>query len=142
MRATACPIAEERDLDIGRFDYQAERKAFIAVKLSARTRSGYSGALRVFEEWLGHHAVAPTDLTPVLAAQFIRDLQTEPRKDPFGIAHPRTDISVRAIITACSSFYSHLERRDGEIRNPFRGILAAGSGSAPEQSPRRATIVG
>lgn len=111
-------------MNLESFDYQAERKFFISIKRSAGTRSTYSGALRVFEEWLERKALLFTEITPGLAADFVRDLKAEGPKNSSGAEHPRTAIRVQGIVTACSSFYSHLERRFAEIRNPFRGIRA------------------
>ena len=105
-------------------DYEAERRAFLYVKRSASTRSAYGNALRVFEAWLASKALTPIDLTPSLASDFIRDLRTDVRKNQSGREHPRSANFVRAIVTACSSFYTHLELHYAEITNPFRGIRA------------------
>jgi len=116
-------------LNLERFDYQAERKFFISVKRSAGTRSNYSGALRIFEDWLKRKALAITEITPQLAADFVRDLKAERRKDFSGQEHPRTTMRVRAIVTACSSFYTHLQRHFAEIRNPFLDTPAVWRGT-------------
>jgi len=106
-------------------DYEAERKFFIAVKLTPHTRSAYSGALRILERWLERRALSLTDLTPGLALEFIRGLKDEKRMDSSGRAQPRTRKSVQSIVTACSSFFTHLERRFADVHNPFRGTWKA-----------------
>jgi len=111
-------------VEAGLIDFEAERKVFLYVKRSASTRSAYRNALRIFEEWLARKGLAPIDLTPGLALDFIQDLRSEARADQSGMGHPRSANIVRTIVTACSSFYTHLERRYAEIRNPFRGIQA------------------
>jgi integrase len=59
----------------------------------------------------------PTEssLTPRLADDFIRDLRARSGKDAD---------STCLVVSACSSFFSFLERRFDEIRNPFRGSRA------------------
>jgi site-specific recombinase XerD len=112
-------------LSAASIDYEAERKFFIAVRLTSHTRSAYSGALNVLERWLERKDLALTDLTPGLAREFIRDLKAEKKKDLSGRAQPRTKKSVQSIVTACSSFFTHLERRFADVRNPFRGTWKA-----------------
>ena len=110
-------------LQTKRFDYQAELKFFISVKPSASTRSSYSGSLRILEDWLARKSLAPADVTPDLAAQFIRYLREENIRDSSGRPKRRASNSVRSVVVACSSFYANLEKRFAELKNPFRGIL-------------------
>ena len=55
------------------------------------------------------------NLTPRLADDFIRDLRAMSGRDAD---------SMRLVVSACSSFFTFLERRFDEIRNPFRGSRA------------------
>jgi integrase len=57
----------------------------------------------------------PSDITPRLADDFIRDLRAMTGRDAD---------TVRLTVAACSSFFSFLERRFAEIKNPFRGSRA------------------
>jgi site-specific recombinase XerD len=102
-------------VDPGHVDYPAERAIFISVKPSLRTQGAYRRALVVFEEWLGRKNLALRAVTPVLAADFIKDLRTRG-------AH---DNAVQSIVTACSSFYTFLGRRFPDIGNPFQGAAQA-----------------
>jgi site-specific recombinase XerD len=109
-------------MDMDHFDYPAEWKAFIAIKPSRRTQGAYNRSLLVFEQWFKDRSLALADITPDLAADFIRDLRTVGRRGSSGPGRPLTANAIRAIITACSSFYSFLEGRfPDKIRNPFRG---------------------
>lgn len=112
-------------MNLERVDFQAERKAFISVKRSRSTRGAYSGALRLFEEWMERNALDISDVTPGHAADFIHGLRVRGWKDSAGTGHECTAGRIRLIVTACSSFYTHLESRFDGIRNPFHGLLAA-----------------
>jgi integrase len=98
-----------------RVDWQAEREAFLSDARSTHTREAYARALDNLGTWLELHALAAANLTPRLADDFIRDLRAMSEKDAD---------SVRLTVSACSSFFSFLERRFDEIRNPFRGSRA------------------
>lgn len=102
-----------------RLDYQAEKLFFISVKRSPATRSQYKGALRIFEDWLRRKDFSITELTPERAADFIRHLETRTWPGSGGPGHVRTAMRVRAIVSACSSFYSHLHKHFPELGNPF-----------------------
>ena len=116
------------------FDYQAELKFFISVQPSVNTQSSYKGSLSIFEDWLARRSLAPTDVTPDLAAEFIRCVREEKMKDSSGKPKMRAPNSVRSIVNACSSFYTHLEKRFAEIRNPFRSVQWRAAASVHERS--------
>ena len=116
------------------FDYQAELMFFISVQPSAHTQSSYKGSLRILEDWLARKSLAPADFKSDLAAEFIRYVREGNMKDSSGKPKLRAPNSVRSIVTACSSFYTHLEKRFGEIRNPFRGIQSEDAASMRERA--------
>ena len=105
------------------FDCQAELRFFISVKPSAHTRSSYAGSLRILEDWLARRSLAFPDVTPDLAAEFIRYVKDERIKDPSGRPKRRESNSVRSVVVACNCFYASLEKRFAQFRNPFRGVL-------------------
>jgi len=96
-------------------DWQAEREAFLSDCRSTHTREAYARALEHLGAWLELHNLPAANLTPRLADDFIRDMRAMSGKDAD---------SVRLTVSACSSFFSFLERRFDEIRNPFRGSRA------------------
>jgi hypothetical protein len=98
-----------------RLDWQAEREAFLSDSKSSHTREAYGRALEQLTTWLELHNLPPSSLTPRLADDFIRDMRAMSGRD--------TD-SVRLTVLTCSSFFTFLERRFDEIRNPFRGSRA------------------
>ena len=98
-----------------RVDWKAQRDAFLSDAHSRHTREAYGRALDHLGTWLELHALPASRLTPRLADDFIRDLRAMSGKDAD---------SVRLTVSACSSFFSFLDRRFDEIRNPFRGSRA------------------
>ena len=98
-----------------RVDWQTEREAFLSDARSNHTREAYARALEHLGTWLELHAVPAANLTPRLADDFIRDLRAMSGRDAD---------STPLVVSACSSFFSFLERRFDEIRNPFRGSRA------------------
>jgi hypothetical protein len=98
-----------------RVDWQAEREAFLTDAKSTHRREAYTRALDHLGKWLELHALPASSLTPRLADDFIRDLRAMSGRDAD---------STRLVVSACSSFFSFLERRFDEIRNPFRGSRA------------------
>lgn len=117
--ATATVIDElkaemHRALLAARVNWAEEAEAFIDEKNSRHTKIAYKRALDRFFAWLTRKNLSPLDLTPRLADDFIRSVRAE-GKD--------TDTS-RLYIAAASSFYTFLERRFDEVRNPFRGTKA------------------
>jgi integrase len=97
-----------------RTDWNAEAAAFLSDKKSTHTRDAYGSALRRFFAWLGRKNLSPADITPRLADDYIRDLRAEGKDAD----------SSRLYIAAVSSFFTFLERRFDELRNPFRGTKA------------------
>lgn len=117
--ATATVIDElkaemRRSLLAARINWNEELQAFLDEKNSRHTKIAYKRAVDYFLGWLARKRMTPIDLTPRLADDFIRSIRGE-GKD--------SDTS-RLYIAAVSSFYTFLERRFDEIRNPFRGTKA------------------
>jgi integrase len=98
-----------------RVDWKAESEAFLSDARSSHTRDAYARALDHLGKWLELRALPGSSLTPRLADDFIRDLRAMSGRDAD---------STRLAVSACSSFFSFLERRFDEIRNPFRGSRA------------------
>jgi site-specific recombinase XerD len=109
-------------MNLERIDLHAEREVFIYIKRTKSTRAAYSSALRIFEEWLVRKSLALSDITPRLASDFISDVKENGWTDSSGTRHATTANKARAIVAACSSFYTHLEGRFTGIKNPFRGV--------------------
>ena len=97
-----------------RTDWQNEAEAFLFDKQSIHTRKAYETALGMFFAWLERKRLSPADITPRLADDFIRDLR----------AKGKDADSCRLYVAGVSSFYTFLERRFDEIKNPFRGTKA------------------
>ena len=76
----------------------------------------------MLEDWLARKSLAHADVTSDLAAEFVRYVREEKMKDSSGRPKLRASNSVRAIVIACSSFYTHLENHFAEMKNPFRGV--------------------
>lgn len=97
-----------------RTDWQNEAEAFLSDKQSIHTRKAYETSLGMFFAWLERKRLSPADITPRLADDFIRDLR----------AKGKDADSCRLYVAGVSSFYTFLERRFDEIKNPFRGTKA------------------
>ncbi len=97
-----------------RVNWAAETDAFLSDCRSPKTADAYRRALLRLASWLQHKSLTHADLVPRLADDFIRD-QRAGRGD--ADTH-------RLTISACSAFYTFLERRYDEVRNPFRGTRA------------------
>ncbi|MFP3042046.1 site-specific integrase [Treponema primitia] len=98
-------------------DYEAEKIIFLnnaGKSKSKHTRIGYSAALTSLETWAGRAGINPLALSPAQADDYIYSLKGE----------GRASSSIRRDISAASSFYSFLERRHKNIKNPFRGTKA------------------
>ena len=93
----------------------SERDAFLSDARSGHTREAYARALDYLGKWLELHNLPAANLTPRTAEDFIRDMRAMSGKDAD---------SVRLTVSACSSFFTFLERRFDEICNPFRGSRA------------------
>ena len=98
-----------------RVDWHAEREAFLSDARSTHTAEAYRRSLDHLGAWLELHNLPAANLTPRLADDFIRDMRAMSGKDAD---------STRLVVSACSSFFTFLERRFDEIRNPFRGSRA------------------
>ena len=81
---------------------------------SIETRRTYEGCLHTFAAWCIQKDLDPLLLSPSLADAFAKDLTTK----------GKAPATVRKIISGVSAFYSFLERRFDEIKNPFRGTQA------------------
>ena len=95
--------------------YEGEKGAFLASagKTGSRhTRRGYGAALGRLEAFAGRIGAAPLELTPAQADDFIYSLRG------------RSAASVRLDAAACSSFFTFMERRHANLKNPFRGTKA------------------
>ena len=103
-----------RALLSARINWNSEVQAFLSDKRSLHTRTAYERAIRMLFSWLDRKHLSPADLTPRLADDFIRDIRAEGKDAD----------SSRLYIAAASSFFTFLERRFDEIRNPFRGTKA------------------
>ena len=106
-----------READLARIDYQAERQRFLTRASrtgSAHTLRAYRTALDRLEAWAERERIAPLELTPALADDWI-----ESEKAAGG-----SPASVALRVAACSAFFTWLERRHGDLRNPFRGTRA------------------
>ena len=97
-----------------RINWGAEASAFLSDKNSPHTREAYHRALNSLFSWIGRKNLSPADITPRLADDYIRDLRAEGKDAD----------SSRLYIAGASSFFTFLERRYDEIRNPFRGTKA------------------
>lgn len=96
-------------------DWRAEREAFLLDVRSARTAEAYRRAVDHLGTWLELHNLPAANLTPRLADDFIRDIRAISGRDAD---------TVRLVVSARSSFFTFLECRFDEIRNPFRGSRA------------------
>jgi integrase len=97
-----------------RIDLTKEIGLFLADQRSDHTRRAYRSALLTFQGWLTSQGLHPAELTPGQADGFIRDQR----------ALGKDADTVRLRVSSISSFYSFLERRYSEVRNPFRGTRA------------------
>ena len=80
---------------------------------SKHTRVAYKIALDRLNAWAERQKINILELTPALTDDYIYSLRGE-----------RSAASIRLDISAASSFFSWLERRHAEIKNPFRGTKA------------------
>jgi len=94
-----------------RVNLDEETGRFLEDQRSIHTRRAYASALSGFRTWLKVQHLQAAGLTPAQADDYIRELKAEGKDDD----------TARLRIAALSSFYTFLERRYAEIRNPFRG---------------------
>lgn len=103
-----------RKVTAARINWEEEKTAFLSDCRSDRTRDVYRRGLKRLSSWMEHKGITPADLSPRLADDYIRYLRA-------GTGDADTH---RVVVSACSAFFTFLERRFDEIRNPFRGTRA------------------
>lgn len=111
--------------DLERVPYEEERETFLqraGRTGSVHTRTAYRSALDRLDEWCKRQGICTLELTPARADDWIESLKAE------GLAPS----SIGLMVAAASSFWTWLERRHAELRNPFRGTR-----SRPAKRPRR-----
>src|SRR5208337_19188 len=111
--------------DLERVDYRAEREKFVSRASrtgSERTKQLYSDALDKLEAWCKKQGISTLELTPALADDWIESVKAE----------GKAASTIRLMVAAASSFWTWLERRHTELRNPFRGTRAR-----PLNKPKR-----
>lgn len=117
------------EADLARIDYQAERKRFLERASrtgSAHTIRAYRAALGRLDAWCSARAISPLELTPARADDWI-----ESEKAAGG-----SPATVGLRVAAVSAFWTWLERRHSDLRNPFRGTR-----SRPAKKARRTLAV-
>ena len=115
--------------DLERIDYPVERETFISRASrtgSARTKDLYRRALGRLEAWCSAQGISPLELTPARADDWIADLRGQ----------GRAPATVNLDVAAASAFWTWMERRHAELRNPFRGTRAR----PPRKAARKLAI--
>jgi site-specific recombinase XerC len=118
-----------READLARIDYSAECQRFLQRSSrsgSHHTLRSYRTAIGHLDAWCSREGISPLDLTPATADDFIENEKATG-------ASPAT---VLLRVAAASSFWTWLERRHAELRNPFRGTR-----SRPARMARRRLAV-
>jgi site-specific recombinase XerD len=118
-----------READLAGIDYQAERKRFLERASrtgSAHTLRAYRAALGHLETWCSAQAISPLELTPARADDWINAEK----------ASGGSPATVQLRVAAASAFWTFLERRHSDLRNPFRGTR-----ERPRRKPKRALAV-
>ena len=111
--------------DLEKIPYRQERALFIQRSSrtgSERTRKLYAGALDRLDDWCKRQGFATLQLTPARGDDWIESLKAEGKA-------PST---VNLDVAAASAFWTWMERRHTELRNPFRGTRAR-----PPKKPKR-----
>lgn len=102
----------KRRVKLEKIDYQSERAKFIeraGKTKSAHTRRAYSWALARLEAWCAAEHIAPLELTPALADDWIA-------------SEKGSSATVRLAVSGASAFWTYLERATNhKVINPFRG---------------------
>jgi site-specific recombinase XerD len=104
----------KKAVDLERIDYSAERDRFIERASrtgSPRTRKLYAAALGRLEAWCSVQSITVLELTPARADDWIAELKSQ----------GRSPATVRLEVSGASAFWTWMERRHPELRNPFRG---------------------
>jgi site-specific recombinase XerD len=106
-----------RAAELEKIPYRAERDLFLSRASrtgSAHTRKNYQAALDRLETWSKVQGISPLELTPARADDWIESMK----------ADGKAPATVRLAVSGASAFWTWLERRHVEIRNPFRGTKA------------------
>lgn len=105
----------QKKIELSKINYQEEKEIFIKnVSTSYNTSRSYRNSLLKLEEYTRKYNIDILDLTPKQADDFIYSLSIL----------NLSNSTCRAVVNACSSFFSFLERRFNSIQNPFRGTKA------------------
>jgi len=108
-------LAKQLDKKVTSFliDLQKEKEIFLKAKTSYHSQRTYSNAINKLFDYCGSHNIEPLELTPMQADNFLYDLSS------------RNSASVARLAgSVASAFYSFLERRHTDFKNPFRGTKA------------------
>jgi site-specific recombinase XerD len=98
-----------------KIDYPVERARFLAKAASPHTQRAYVQALDRLESWCERQGIAPVELAPATADDWIESEK----------ASGAAPGSVRLHVAGVSAFFTWMERRHADIiRNPFRGSRA------------------
>ncbi|MGA2976121.1 MAG: site-specific integrase [Spirochaetia bacterium] len=114
-----------RVADLERILYEKERETFlqrVGRTGSEHTRTTCRSALDRLDEWCKRQGISILELTPARADDWIESLKAEGQA-PSNIA---------LMVAAALSFWTWSERRNVELRNPFRGTR-----SRPAKKARR-----
>ncbi len=114
-----------RAANLERVPYAEERETFLqraGRTGSVHTRTAYRSALDRLDGWCKRQGISTLQLTPARADDWIESLKAE----------GRAPSSIGLMVAAASSFWTWLERRHAELRNPFRGTR-----SRPAKKARR-----
>ena len=109
-------------------DWRKEKETFLGNAgrtKSAHTRAAYRAALGRLGAWAERQKISPLELTPAQADDFI-----------YALRGGRSAASIRLDVSAASSFFTWLERRHAEIKNPFRGTKAR----PPKKAARKIAV--
>lgn len=106
-----------RKADLAQIDYEQERETFInnaGKTASKNTKITYSRSINLLEAWARKKGISILEMKPKDADDFIYSM----------LADKISPYTIHLNISACSSFFSFIERRYDFIRNPFRGTKA------------------
>ena len=101
----------KRRVKLEHIDYQGERGRFLARSRSPHTARAYQAALSSLDAFTALQGIAPLELDAALADDWINEMK----------AQGRAPATVRLVVSGASAFWTWLERRHPELRNPFRG---------------------
>lgn len=105
----------QKKIELSKINYLEEKEIFIKnVSTSFNTLRSYKNSLLKLEEYTRKYNIEILELTPKQADDFIYSLSIL----------NLSNSTCRAVVNACSSFFSFLERRFNSIQNPFRGTKA------------------